>query len=71
MVAGSKKERSLNRRRLARDDHAPGPLGIPTALFFIPRGFDPFRSLREARFALYEGHFARNHLLESLGWSGD
>jgi hypothetical protein len=62
MVAGSKEERDLNRRKLARDEHAPGPLGIPTALFPIPRGFDPFHSLPEARFALYEGHFARNHL---------
>ena len=62
MVAGSKEERGLKRRRLARDDHAPVPLGIPTALFPISRGFDPVHSLPEARFALYEGHFARNHL---------
>jgi hypothetical protein len=62
MVAGSKEERGLNRRKLARDDHAPVPLGIPTALFPIPRGFDPFHSLLEARFALYEGHFAKSRL---------
>ena len=62
MVAGSKEERGLNRRKLARDHHAPVPLGIPTALFPIPRGFDPVHSLPEARFALYEGYFARNHL---------
>jgi hypothetical protein len=62
MVAGSKEERGLKRQKLPRDDHAPVPLGIPTALSPIPRGFDPFRSLLEARFALYEGHFARNHL---------
>ena len=66
MVAGSKKERGLNRRRLARDDHARVPLGIPTALFLIPRGFGPVHSLPEARFALYEGHWARNHPREGL-----
>jgi hypothetical protein len=71
MVAGSKEERGLKRQKLARDDHAPVPLGIPTALFLMPRGFDPFHSLPEARFALYKGHFARNHLWESLGRSGD
>ena len=62
MVAGSKEERGLKRQKLARDDHAQVPLGIPTALFSLPRGLDPIHSLPEARFALYEGHFARNHL---------
>ena len=66
MVAVSKEERGLNRWKLARDDHAPGQLGIPTALFSIPHGFDPFRSLLEARFALCEGHWARNHPREGL-----
>ena len=64
MVAGSKEERGLKRRKLARD-----PLGIPTALFPIPRGFGPVHSLLEARFALYEGHWARNHPREGLGQS--
>jgi hypothetical protein len=62
---------SLKKEKLARDDHARVPLGIPTALFPLPRGFDPVRSLPETRFALYKGHFARNHLWESLGRSGD
>jgi hypothetical protein len=48
--------------RAARDGHARVPLGIPTACFPISREFDPFRALPEARFALYKGHFARNHL---------
>ena len=54
-----------------RDDHARVPLGIATALFPIPRGFDPIRSLLNARFALYKGHFVGNHLWESLGRSDD
>ena len=62
MVAVSKKARDLKRRKLARDDHAQVLLGIPTALFSLPRGFDLVHSLPEARFALYEGHLARNHL---------
>ena len=69
MVAVSKEERGLNRWKLARDDHAPGQLGIPTALFPIPRGFGPVHSLLEAHFALYEGHWARNHPREGLGQS--
>uniref|UniRef100_A0A2N9FJU9 Uncharacterized protein n=1 Tax=Fagus sylvatica TaxID=28930 RepID=A0A2N9FJU9_FAGSY len=55
----------------ARDRHARVPLGIPTALFPMSREFEPVRSLLEVRFALYKGHFARNHLWESLGRSGD
>ena len=66
MVAVSKKARGLKKVKLARDDHARVPLGIPTALFSLPRGFDPVHSLPEARFALYEGHFARNHPREGL-----
>jgi hypothetical protein len=57
--------------RAARDDHAQVPLGILTALFPIPCGFDHIRSLLKARFALYKGHFVGNHLWESLGWSDD
>jgi hypothetical protein len=71
MADGSKRARRLKKTKLARDDHALVPLGIPTALFPIPRGFDPFHSLPEARFALYKGHFARSHLWESLGRPGD
>jgi hypothetical protein len=37
----------------------------------MSREFEPVRSLPEVRFALYKGHFARNHLGESLGRSGD
>ena len=33
MVAVSKKARGLKKKKLARDDHARVPLGIPTALF--------------------------------------
>ena len=71
MVAGSRKAQGLKKEKLARDDHARVPLGIPTALFPIPRGSDPIRSLLKARFALYKGHFAGNHLWESLGRSND
>ena len=66
MVAVSKKARGLKKKKFARDDHARVPLGIPTALFPIPREFGPIHSLPEARFALYEGHFARNHPREGL-----
>ena len=69
MVAVSKKARGLKKKKLARDDHARVPLGIPTALSPIPRGFGPVHSLPEARFALYEGHLARNHPREGLGQS--
>ena len=69
MVAVSKKARGLKKVKLARNDHARVPLGIPTALFPIPRGFGPVHSLLEARFALYEGHWARNHPREGLGQS--
>jgi hypothetical protein len=37
----------------------------------MSREFEPVRSLPEVRFALYKGHFAGNHLWESLGRSGD
>uniref|UniRef100_A0A2N9GGD1 Uncharacterized protein n=1 Tax=Fagus sylvatica TaxID=28930 RepID=A0A2N9GGD1_FAGSY len=37
----------------------------------MSREFEPVRSLPEVRFALYKGHFARNHLGESPGRSGD
>ena len=47
------------------------PLGIPTALFPMPRGFDPVRSLLKTRLALYKDHFVGNHLWESLGRSYD
>ena len=53
---------SLKKGKLARDDHVRVPLGIPTALFPMPRGFDPVHSLPKARFVLNKGHFARNHL---------
>ena len=69
MVAVSKKARGLEKKKLAHDDHARVPLGIPTALFPIPRGFGPIHSLPEARFTLYEDHFARNHSREGLGRS--
>uniref|UniRef100_A0A2N9HXA2 Uncharacterized protein n=1 Tax=Fagus sylvatica TaxID=28930 RepID=A0A2N9HXA2_FAGSY len=55
----------------AHDGHARVPLGIPTALSPMSREFEPVRSLPEVRFALYKGHFARNHLGESPGRSGD
>jgi hypothetical protein len=71
MATGSKKARGFKKRKLARDDHARVLLGIPTAFFPIPHRFDPVRSLLGARFALYKGHFARNHLGESLGRSDD
>jgi hypothetical protein len=78
MVAGSKESRSLKKPRTraspscaAHDGHARVPLGIPTALSPMSREFEPVRSLPEVRFALYKGHFARNHLGESLGRSGD
>ena len=66
MAAGSKRNRGLKKGKLARV-----PLRTPTALFPMPHRFDPVRSLLEARFALYKGHLARNHLWESLGRSGD
>ena len=47
------------------------PLGIPTALFPIPRRFDPISSLPKARLALYKDHFMGNHLWESFGRSDD
>jgi hypothetical protein len=71
MAAGSKRNRGLKKGKLARDYHARVPLGIPMALFPMPRRFNPVRSLPEARFALYKGHLARNHLWKSLGRSGD
>jgi hypothetical protein len=55
----------------AHDGHARVPLGIPTALSPMSREFEPVRSLPEVRFALYKGHFARNHLGESPGRSSD
>jgi hypothetical protein len=55
----------------AHDGHARVPLGIPTALSPMSREFEPVRSLPEVRFALYKSHFARNHLGESPGRSGD
>jgi hypothetical protein len=78
MAAGSKKARGFKKprtltppSRAARDGHARVPLGTPTALFPISREFEPVRSLPEACFALHKGHFARNHLWESLRRSGD
>ena len=44
MVAGSKKERSLNRRRLARDDHAPRVMITRQACWESQRLFFPYHT---------------------------
>jgi hypothetical protein len=78
IAAGSKRARGFKKSetcapssRAVRDHHARVPLGISTALFPIPRRFDPIRSLLKACFALYKGHFVRDHPWKSLGWSDD